>query len=521
MKRLFKSVLALIMLLSLVPSASAATFKDAGTFSKEIDYLTDAGIIMGFPDGTFRPDLPIKRVDAVRMIMRELQEPLGDAPNPNFKDMSVGSKGYDEVAKAVELGIISGKPGNVFDPNGNLTRAEMATVLVRTYHLTGIYPKGFTDVSLNYWGSPYISALAANNITIGYKDGTFKPTLTISRAHFAAFMTRIIEPSFQPSNPEVADTYLEALFDMDIIDYKMHPTEPIIFVLDGATNDVSAINYETFDVVSSDELALPAERMAYANGKIYVTQHKKPHSPYWWDEDQEGAFTVVNASTLKIEKTIQIALDPYDIEADDKGVVYISSGSGQHTRVESYNSSTGAVLSSQRINDQNLIELNEAQTKLYSITTLVSPRDLSVYSITDGVLGPEKDSPYHGEYDLGKDLTLSPDGKYIFNSTGRFFRSAASVTSDMTYVGKLDRAYSSIAFDVNYGELYTANSQKFIQAYDYQTMEASGQFTTYGNVKKMFYDPNSNTLLAFTAVQLGKSTVPFTGLEVIYFDTEE
>ncbi|MCM3789301.1 S-layer homology domain-containing protein [Domibacillus indicus] len=521
MKRFFKGIAALLMLVSLAPSASAATFKDAGTFSKEIDYLTNAGIIMGFPDGTFRPDLPIKRVDAVRMIMRELDEPLGQSPNPNFKDMPVGSKGYDEVAKAVELGIISGKPGNIFDPNGNLTRAEMATVLVRTYNLSGIYPKGFTDVSLQYWGYPYISSLAANNITIGYKDGTFKPTLTISRAHFAAFMTRIIEPSFQPDNPEVADTYLEALYDVNAIDYDMDPAKPIIYVLDGATNEVAAINYETYEVVSSLALPLPAERIAYANNKIYVTQQKRAHSHYWFDKDQEGAFAVVDAVTLKIEKSIQINLDPYDIEADDKGVVYISSGSGQHTRVESFNSQTGALLSSQGIYEQGLIELNPSQNKLYTISTGLSPRDFGAYSITEGVLGPEADSPYHGEYTLGKDLTLSPDGKYIFNSTGHIFRASAGATSDMTYFAKLDRPYSAIAFDTEYGELYTSNNQKYIQAYDYQTMDAIGQMTTYGNVKKMFYDQNSDTLLAFTTVYLGKSTVPFTGLEVVYFDTEE
>lgn len=507
--------------MSLVPSASAATFKDAGTFSKEIDYLTDAGIIMGFPDGTFRPDLPIKRVDAVRMIMRELDEPLGQSPNPNFKDVSPGSKGYDEIAKAVELGIISGKPGKIFDPNGNLTRAEMATVLVRTYQLSGIYPKGFTDVSLQYWGYPYISSLAANNITIGYKDGTFKPTLTISRAHFAAFMTRIIEPSFQPSNAEVADTYLEALFDINAIDYDMHPTEPIIYVLDGTTNEVAAINYETYEVTSSAALPLPAERIAYANQKLYITQAKRAHSPYWFDEDHEGAFAIVDAAEMKLEKTIQISLDPYDIEADDQGVVYISSGSGQHTRVESFNSKTGALLSSQHIYDQGLIELNPAQNKLYSVSTTVSPRDFSAYTITNGALGPEQDSPYHGDYPLGKDVTLSPDSKYIFNSTGHIFRAAASASSDMSYFGKLDRPYTAIAFDTEYGELYTANNQKYIQAYDYQTMEAIGQMTTYGNVKKMFYDQNSDTLLVFTTVYLGKSTVPFTGLEMVYFDTEE
>ncbi|MFK2824611.1 S-layer homology domain-containing protein [Bacillus sp. B190/17] len=523
-KILVRCLAALFIFILVLPySSQAATvqsFKDVTSFKKEIEFLTSKEIIFGYPDGTFRPNEPIKRVHAVQMIMREMKPELGKAPNPNFKDIKPGDRGYEEVAKAVEMGIISGKGNNIFDPQGNLTRAEMAIILVRAYELGGIYPKGFTDVPMSskaYW---YISSLAASNITVGYPDGTFKPVQPINRAQFSAFMARIIEPSFQPKNVGIADTLLEALFDGDILDYDIDPVKPIVYLLDGSTNEVVALNYETYDA-ESVELDLPAERIAYANNKIYATQLKGKHDYYVPDKDQRGAFAVIDAATMKQDKVINIDLDPYDIEADDNGIVYISSGSGQHTKLVSFDSKTGEIISSQGIYARTLIEMHPSQKRLYTITTALSPRTMSSFAITNGALNEEQRSPYHGDYDLNKDLTISPDGKYIFNSTGHIFRSSATPSADMVYFAKLDRPYSSIAFDAEYGELYTANKKNYIQAYDYKTMKPIEQLETYGNVDKMFYIPKENILLIFSQVTLGGSTVPFTGLEKVYFEIEE
>ncbi|KXH80667.1 hypothetical protein AU377_07945 [Sporosarcina sp. HYO08] len=507
-----------------IQSAQAATpsaFKDVSGFKKEIEFLTGKEIIYGFNDGTFRPNLPITRVQAVQMIMREMKpEGLGDAPNPNFKDIKPGNRGYAEIAKAVELGIISGKSKDRFDPTGNLTRAEMAKILANAYGLGGIYPKGFTDVSTSYWAYPFISALAANNITVGYKDGTYLPSKTIDRAQFSAFMARIIEPSFRPYNVDIADSYLVGVMDAHIIDSVMDPVEPIIYFLDGSTNEVAWMNLETLEG-ESVELPLPAERIAYANGKIYVTQLKGKHNSNWWDEDQQGAFAVVDVTNMEVENVIHIDLDPYDIAADDNGIVYISPGSGQHSRIESFDSKTGKLVSSKGMYQSTLIEMHPSQSRIYAVTTTGSPRRIGEYTIENGVLSSEQRSPYHGTYGLSPDLTITPDGKYLFNGTGHIFRSSATASSDMLFFGKLDRPYSSIVFDLQYGEFYTANKKNIIQAYDYTTMEPIGQLKTYGTIDKMFYDESAHMLLAFTSVKLGNSTVPFTGIEYIYFDVDE
>ncbi|WP_203362972.1 hypothetical protein [Bacillus sp. REN10] len=91
----------------------------------------------------------------------------------------------------------------------------------------------------------------------------------------------------------------------------------------------------------------------------------------------------------------------------------------------------------------------------------------------------------------------------------------------MTYLAKLDRPYTSIAFDIANRELYTANGKNDIQASDYSTMEPFAQLQTYGNIKKMFYNEKDQTLLIFSTVKMGTSPVPFTGIEKVYFNVEE
>ena len=181
--------------------AEASTrFPDTKSSRDEILYLADKEIINGYPDGTFGPNKLIKRVHAVQMILRELGVKTGDAPNPNFNDITPSSYGYAEIAKAKQLNIISGKDGNRFDPNGNLTRGEMAKILVEAYKLKGSIGQEFKDIGLEHFSRPYVSTLAAHNITSGYPDGTFRTTAKLTREHFALFMARLLNDQFKKYN---------------------------------------------------------------------------------------------------------------------------------------------------------------------------------------------------------------------------------------------------------------------------------------------------------------------------------
>jgi competence protein ComEC len=198
-------LLLIILIISTVLPAQpteAKAFSDVTQYENEIGFLTGREIIKGY-NNQFRPLDPIKRIQAVQMILREKQVALTGAPNPGLSDMKPGDYGYDEVAKAIEMGFIGGKTDpktgrKYFDPSGTLTRAQMSKVLSIAYGLSGVYPGDFKDVPKGNWAHEYVEALAKNNITTGYPGNLFKPNQPLTRQHFAVFMARMLNDEFKP-----------------------------------------------------------------------------------------------------------------------------------------------------------------------------------------------------------------------------------------------------------------------------------------------------------------------------------
>lgn len=156
-----------------------------------IKNLNTRGLINGYPDGTFKPQNTITRAEAAVIIAGALD--LKKTKNPTFSDVKSTSFAFDAIAAVAEKGIITGRTAGKFTPEGHLTRAEMATILKRAYNLSGTTATKFKDVPSSHWASKDINILIANNLIEGYKDGTFKPERSISRAEFATLLDRIIK----------------------------------------------------------------------------------------------------------------------------------------------------------------------------------------------------------------------------------------------------------------------------------------------------------------------------------------
>jgi hypothetical protein len=190
-------LLFIFLLFPTVMAEAKSKFKDVPNdfwANAEIEFLSSKGIIKGFPNGTFQPNQPVKRVQAAIMITRALNLNTSNRPNPGFKDIkNLDKEAYNAIAAVVDEGIFP--KGQMFRPNEALSRADMAMALVKAYGLKGTYHKPITDVSKELY--PYVSALAANGITKIYQDGTFKPNDTVTRAQFSVFFARALEPSFR------------------------------------------------------------------------------------------------------------------------------------------------------------------------------------------------------------------------------------------------------------------------------------------------------------------------------------
>ncbi len=216
-----------------------------------------------------------------------------------------------------------------------------------------------------------------------------------------------------------------------------------------------------------------AERLTAKNGKIYVTLPHGRHDPYDFT-DGSGSIAIIDAATFSVDKVFDVVPDPYDVEADDDGRVYIASGSGQWTSLAVYDTDAEQQISSTGIRQMSLLDFNAVYNKLYSIDTDSSPRDIKAYEITDGDITASYDSPYHGDYSMSTYMKVSPDGQYIFNGSGNVFACAPTKTGDMVYAGSLGLTFNSICFDQSNDEfIIGSDSGMYILDYDTWAVKAA------------------------------------------------
>lgn len=176
------------------PNPSPVQFKDLSSSYKYLDavtYLAEKGHFTGYTDGTFRPTEVLSREHAAVIISRILNLNADDVANPNFTDVPTTHRYYKQIAAVQNMGIMDGFD-NQFNPSQSLTRGQMAKIITLAFTLEGDAQKVFTDVSTTAWEYPFVQALAANDVTTGYTDGSFKPKTYISREHFALFLYRTL-----------------------------------------------------------------------------------------------------------------------------------------------------------------------------------------------------------------------------------------------------------------------------------------------------------------------------------------
>ncbi|WP_301107708.1 S-layer homology domain-containing protein [Sporosarcina sp.] len=199
-KRLLLSMITLFALaLLIVPTVNAASFKDVPYNHSNygnINYLVDLQIIKGYEDGTFGPNNPVTNRQAAVMLVRALGLTEGATVHPGYQDVPEKDGAYREIAIAANAGLFP--VGGHFNPGSYITRESMARALTNAFDLKGNKKTDFTDVTASYWAYAYIDSLAANQITTGFSDGSFKPKQSVTRSHFASFLVRAIDPSKRP-----------------------------------------------------------------------------------------------------------------------------------------------------------------------------------------------------------------------------------------------------------------------------------------------------------------------------------
>ena len=117
---------------AVAPVSAASPFSDVKESHADyegISTLYAAGIISGYPDGTFKPDTNVTRGQAAKMIAGALKLDTKEVENPNFKDIKADNPYYGPIAALVGLNVISGYGDNTFRPNQTITHGDLAKIL--------------------------------------------------------------------------------------------------------------------------------------------------------------------------------------------------------------------------------------------------------------------------------------------------------------------------------------------------------------------------------------------------------
>lgn len=138
----------------------------------------------------FYPDRAMTRAEMAQVLYNLLAS-YPPVTGGSFSDVSDSAWYATAVNTLVELDVLSGYEDGTFRPNNAVTRAEFVTAVCKCFDLTDGADSGFSDVS--GWASGYINAAVERGWIVGMGDGTFQPNANLTRAQVTPILNKALE----------------------------------------------------------------------------------------------------------------------------------------------------------------------------------------------------------------------------------------------------------------------------------------------------------------------------------------
>jgi parallel beta-helix repeat protein len=179
------------------------------------------GFISGFPDGSFRPEQNLTKIQAIVSVVNGLKLSGG---NPNvltvYRDRAqIPSYATNSLAVATQKLLVVNYPQTEqLEPLRDITRAEVATLIYQALVASGkenaitsayiVNPQidipSFTDI-VGHWAEVFIRALVSMDLTHGFDDGSYQPDKPMTRAQYAALVAVAFNPTPKRPAPDFTD----------------------------------------------------------------------------------------------------------------------------------------------------------------------------------------------------------------------------------------------------------------------------------------------------------------------------
>ena len=150
--------------------------------------------IVGYPNGNVEPNGNITRAEVATIFFRLLTEKVRTANSTQSNSLSDVTRGQwfnHAVSTLSSMGIVKGHNDGTFAPNAPITRAEFAAIAARFDDKNTDTSSKFTDIA-SHWAKNEIGIAANKGWINGYPDGTFRPNQYITRAEAMTLVNRVL-----------------------------------------------------------------------------------------------------------------------------------------------------------------------------------------------------------------------------------------------------------------------------------------------------------------------------------------
>ena len=162
-----------------------------------IEVMANKSIISGRKEGIFDPGSSITRAEFATLITKMMGYENSNDAVP-FTDVEKTNWYYDAIAKAYKNGLISGRSKDIFDPQGKITRQEMAVIIAKVLEKKGHEKAQIKELDIFKdkegiapWAKDKVALSVSKGIISGMGDKIFAPTQNATRAQAAVMLYRL------------------------------------------------------------------------------------------------------------------------------------------------------------------------------------------------------------------------------------------------------------------------------------------------------------------------------------------
>ena len=196
-KRALALILTILLVFGIVPTtvfAAQTHYNDTSGHwaSAAIERWSDYGVLSGYA-GVLRPDDPITRAEMAAVLQRVGGYPAA-GQNP-FSDVTADKWYYSDVLKLAAAGVMAGYDGKV-RPEVNITREEAATLMSRVFaiHESAADPEPFGDTAkISPWAAGFVRGLHTEGYITGKPGNVFDPKANITRAEVVTILDNMVK----------------------------------------------------------------------------------------------------------------------------------------------------------------------------------------------------------------------------------------------------------------------------------------------------------------------------------------